>query len=44
MRKKSTAEYAETAEFFYVKTKNTSHSMDMDSSLPFNPPGIEARG
>jgi hypothetical protein len=35
MTKESTAEYAETAELFPGKDKNTNHSMNMDSSLPF---------
>jgi hypothetical protein len=44
MKKKSTAEYAETAELVFAKDENTNHSMDMDSLLPFDPPGIETRG
>jgi len=44
MKKKSTAEYAETAELFLVKTKNPNHFMDMDSSFPFDHPGMKTRG
>ena len=44
MKKKSTAEYAETAELFIGKDRNTNHFMKMDSSLPFDPPGMKARG
>jgi hypothetical protein len=43
-KEKSTAEYAEVAEGFWVKTKKTNHSIDPDFFLPFDPPGIEARG
>jgi hypothetical protein len=42
--KKSTAEYAETAELFLGKDKNINHFMDMDSSLPFDPRGLKTRG
>jgi hypothetical protein len=44
MKKKSTAEYAETAELFIGKDRSTNHFMKMDSSLPFDPPGMKARG
>jgi hypothetical protein len=37
-----TAEYAETAELFIGKDKK--HLRDRDSSLLFDPPGIETRG
>jgi hypothetical protein len=41
--KKLTAEYAETAELFLYKGKKGNHFMDMDSSLHFDPTGIETR-
>jgi len=44
MKKKSTAEYAETAELFHGKGKNTNYFMNMGSSLPFDPPGMKTRG
>jgi hypothetical protein len=42
--KKLTAEYAETAELFLGKEKDTNHFMDRDSSLPSEPPGLKIRG
>jgi hypothetical protein len=44
VKKKSTAEYAETAELFLGKDKNTNHFMGMDSSSPFDPRGFKNRG
>jgi hypothetical protein len=44
MKKKSTAEYAETAELFIGKDRNTNHFMETDSPSPFDPPGMKIRG
>jgi hypothetical protein len=44
MKEKLTAEHAETAEFFLLKTKNTNRFMEMKFSLPFDPPGMKTRG
>jgi hypothetical protein len=44
MKGKLTTEHAEGAEFFLVKTKNTNHSMEMEFSSPFDPPGMKKRG
>jgi len=42
-KKKSTAESAEIAELFLGKDKKHKFFMDMDSPLPFDPPGIKIR-
>ncbi|KPK91763.1 MAG: hypothetical protein AMJ94_06605 [Deltaproteobacteria bacterium SM23_61] len=43
-RKKTTAEYAETAELFLGKDKKHKSFYGRYSSLPFEPPGLKTKG